>query len=275
MICFAAYDPQVQKSEKNDEGVVIGTGTVVSPYADGVPCTVQIPVYVDLSRFAPLNVRQFVFPIDMRTSDWGESFAYYSCRAELDIVIGARTKVPIVSLATMQAIYTIQRISPYTKRLPNGDYDGASYDPSITFLNVHLGPSGVQLHSDRKEALLVVANSTYVRLPSSTSYVLRGEGTIDRKRSRPLAGGDHIYLVFRLVPLTEPGPRYGDFFTSRGPFAWTAMPGAAYPDIVTTDRPLAGAHRHIGRVLTVESPHVVRARITLSSYHNAAIVTES
>lgn len=274
MINFASYDVQAQKSEKNDEGLVIGNGTVVSPYADGVPCTVQIPMYVDLSRFAPINVQQFVFPIDMRTPDFSENHAYYNCRAELDIVIGARTKVPIVSLAVMQAIYALERISPYTRTV-GGAYDVATYNPRLTFLNAHLGPLGVQIASDRKEALLVVANSTYVRLPHNSTFRLRDDGTIVRSRTRQLMGGDHIYLVFRLVPLSDPGPRYRDFVTSHGPFAWTAAPGIAYPDIITTDRLLAGAHRHIGRVETVEAPHVVRALLTLSSYHDAIVVDET
>lgn len=277
MICVASYDPQALQAEKNDEGVVVGKrGEGVGPYVDGVPCTVQIPVYIDLSRFAPINAKQFVFPVDMRTTDFSESHAYYNYRLELDIVIGSRTKVPIVSLSTMQAIYAIQRISPYTRNPATGIYDASTFDPStaLTFLNVHLGPIGVQLPSDRKEALIVASNSTYVRLPHSKTFLLRDDSTIDRRRTRQLTNGDHIYLVFRLVPLTESGPRYGDFFTSQGPFVWYADPGTAYPDIITCNRTMMGAHRHIGIVETVESEHVVRAKLTLSSYHNAAIVTE-
>ncbi len=268
MICFSAYNER----KVSDDAAVLDAGSS-SPYQDDVPCTIQIPIYFDHSRFAPINARQFVFAIHVLSEDFQQGMQYVSCLRELDVVIGRHTSHAMVSLATMQAIYAIQRISPYVR-----DRNGVvlpNQTVPITFLNAHLGPVGVQMPSDRKEALLIVQNACYVRLPHDTTFVLADDGTIVRARHRTIRSGDHLYLVFRLVPLTAPEPHYQAFSTSRGPFAWTAEPGTVYPDIVCCDRLLTGAHRHIGIVDTVEAPHLVRAKLTLSTYHDAAVVTET
>lgn len=268
MISFLSYDER----KVADDTTVLDPGSS-SPYCDDVPCTIQIPMYFEHSRFASINNRQFVFSIFVRSEDFKQGMQYLSCMRELDIVIGRHTTHAIVSLAAMQAIYAIQHISPYVR-----DRSGAvlpNQEVPITFLDAHLGPIGVQMPSDRKEALLIVQNSCYVRLPHDTTFILSDDGTIVRSKHRTMRSGDHIYLVFRLVPLTAPEPHYQSFVTSRGPFAWTADPGTVYPDIICCDRLLTGGHRHIGLVETVEAPRYVRAKLTLSTYHDASIVTET
>lgn len=271
---------------------------------DGTPTSQQILMYFSQSRFNPLHAHRFVFAVDVYHPDMNESHLFVNCLKDLDIVIGRKTKITMVSLEAMQAIYGMQMVSNLVFD-EAGKPTGEKID--VTFLNVQMGPVGVQKNSTAEEALIALYNSTYVHLPHKQTYLVGQDGRIAESRRRDrLLIGDKIYLVFRVVPLSDP-PRYFSFATSQGRFAWiptwegdefrekvdwrpqsnvvyhngptlarfawSARPGTVYPDIITCDRTLEdGQHRLIGFVETVERESYVRAKLTLSTIFDAKVV---
>lgn len=270
MIGFDVYNGQDQKVTEEMVGrhasseVTVTTRTVGE---DEVECSAAISMYLSGSRFSPYNLSRFVFAVEVLHPDMNEKMLFISCLVDLDIVIGRKSNLTMVSLEAMQAIYAMQGVTPLMFDEHGKELNEQS---PITFLNAQLGPKGIQQRSNREEALITIYNSCYVRLPHEYVYRVGKGGRIaeNQKRSH-LCCGDRIYLVFRLVKETS----YHVFNTSHGRFAWTARPDTVYPDIIACDQELEdGKHRLIGFVETVEYKSNVRMKLLLSTIYDAKVI---
>ena len=269
MISFDSYNKvkqQLTKVEALEVAVIEEDIAEGEPYQDGLTTSLQIPVYFSRSRFASWNNDHFVFAMDVFHADFKEGYLFMNCLKNLDIVISRRSKISMVSLPAMQAIYAMQKVSPL--QFDDGGRQMEEQLP-ITFLNAEVGPVGVQQKSSREEALIVLFNSCYVHVPHEHVYLVRSDGKIAESAKRDhLVNGDRLYLIFRYIRQRT----YNNFFTSQGPFAWNAEAGTVIPDIIACSDVLAGDHRLIGFVETVEAPKYIRVKLLLSTISNAHVL---